>query len=509
MTESPSPSVGGSTADTDGWRKHEVRLAVTNALKLGSSLVLTWTIALITRLYVPRFLGPERFGALNFADAFAATSFVVLDFGVDTYVRKEVSVRANHANDFVGGILALRLVLTLLVFVGMEMVLRVGNTAPEVRRLVYIYGASQFFFVGGATSAGLLQATGKVNELSILSVITKIAWAISLFVAILLHLGLWAFASTVMITDGARALGLAWIARKHLKLNFRVHVLPTVRVLLAALPFFVTTLATTFYQRIGVSLLGFMTSPKEVGWYGAANGFAGMTMLFAPLMSWVMVPLFARSAAASTDELYRMARRAFEYVLALAIPVSLVMILGADLWIRVLFGPAFAPAATAVRILSVAVFLMYVSIIAANALAVLNYTWRMSLTFVAGMVINPFCNVMLIRRISALIGAGGAGVAAATATLLTEIAIVTSLLSLLGRRGCDRRLLLSVTKNVGAAIVTVLLDTLAFRSLGIARLAIDAILYGAIVILTRAIDVRGMIEMVRRRLPKGETASPL
>ena len=511
MTENPSsPQANGSLA-SDDWRRREINLAFVNSLKLGSSLLLTWGIALFTRLYIPRFLGPERFGTLNFADAFTATAFVAMGLGIDTYVRKEISVRPEHASDFIGGVVALRIILLAFVFAGMEIVMRAGHQSRDVRILVYIYGFAQFFTVGGLTSAGLLQATGKVNEMSVLSVVIKVVWAICIFVAIAFRLDLWAFALTVALTESAKSLILFGLARKHLRFTFRIQPRTTWLAIVAALPFFVSGLATTVYDKMGVNLLEFMTTRREVGWYGAASGFASMMLLFAPLMSWVIIPLFARSAAESPDELFRMVRRSMEFLLALATPVAMLMFAGADVWVAVAFGKAFAPAAMSLRVLSIATFLMYVSIVAAYALAVLNYTWRMSLTFVAGMVINPTVNLLLIRQLSTVVGPGGGGLACATATLVTEIAIVISLLSALGPRSFDRRLIVASVKNLSAATLIVVVDFLFLKALGPWRLLVDAILYAALVLISGAFDFKGLLDIVRgaiqqRRLKRAGAA---
>src|SRR5262245_12850233 len=247
MTQSPTSAPPPSRRSTGPhsrrstepeWRRREVRLALGNAFKLGSSLIVTWGIALIARLYVPRFLGPDRFGELTFADAFTATAFVVLHLGLDTYVRKEVSVRPGHASDFIGGIVALRLMLSVLVFGGMELVLRATNRSAEVRHLVYIYGIGQLLMVGNLTSAGLLHATGKVSEMSVLSIVAKVLWALGLVVAIVFRLDLWAFAAAVALSEGLKSLVLFGLARKHLGFEVKIRPRQTAAVILASLPFY-------------------------------------------------------------------------------------------------------------------------------------------------------------------------------------------------------------------------------------------------------------------------------
>src|SRR6185436_348842 len=68
----------------------EVHTAARNAFHLGMSLVATWGVALVVRLWLPRHLGPDRFGLYTFAENFAAMSLGFLSFGIDPYIQKEI-----------------------------------------------------------------------------------------------------------------------------------------------------------------------------------------------------------------------------------------------------------------------------------------------------------------------------------------------------------------------------------------------------------------------------------
>src|SRR5690242_6002227 len=89
--------------------RRDIGTALRNGIKLGSSLLATWSVALVLRLLLSRFLGPELYGTVNFSDNFSSTYFALLGLGVDTYVQRELPVRPQHASDFFGGLYALRL----------------------------------------------------------------------------------------------------------------------------------------------------------------------------------------------------------------------------------------------------------------------------------------------------------------------------------------------------------------------------------------------------------------
>jgi len=149
------------------------------------------------------------------------------------------------------------------------------------------------------------------------------------------------------------------------------------------------------------------------------------------------------------------------------------------------------------RVLAIVTLLTYVSIVAAYALAVLNFTWRMSLTFLGAMLLNPTCNFLLIRHMLTKLGPGGGGAACATASLITEVAILISLLTALGPRTVDRRLMVSATKSIVAAAAIVTIDHILLRPMGPVRLAVDAGVYVVLILASGAFDFRGLLGLAR------------
>jgi O-antigen/teichoic acid export membrane protein len=471
-------------------------LAIRNAAKLIGSLVVVWIIGLTMRLLVPRYLGPELFGQLNFADAFAAMLFVALTLGVDVYIRKEISTRPGHASDIFGGLVAARLLLTLVIFGLLDLVMQLTHRPAAVRQLVYIYGAGQVFASFNAALSALLQAKGSVDGMSLVSIATKVIWAAGLAMGIAFKTGLWLFAFSYVASEGIETFVLFALARRHLGLRFRVDVPATRVVLIFGLPYFMKTIAQTAYQKVDVSLLGFLASDREVGWYAAAATLASIALLLSPLISWVLTPLFARAVARSKEDLYALVRRVLEMILAIAIPAGLAVGIGADLWIGVLFGSAFEPATTALRILSVVFVVTYVGMVSSITLMLLNRGWALTAIALGGMSVNFILNLLLIRTSIAFFGPGGGGIACATAMLGTEIVVTTAMLILVGGRAFDGRTLMVTAKLAIAAGAVVLLDR-ALTALGPARLLLDAAAYLFLVALMRAVAFREIAGLVR------------
>jgi O-antigen/teichoic acid export membrane protein len=203
-----------------------------------------------------------------------------------------------------------------------------------------------------------------------------------------------------------------------------------------------------------------------------------------------------------------MIRRSLELILAVAVPAALMMALGAEVWIAVVFGHAFAPAALALRVLSAVFLVMYVSIVCWCALTMLNRAWTLTAIFALGLVVNPVLNLSLIKPGLLALGGGGGGAACATATLGTEIAVVTPMLVFMGRRTIDARLIRMVTKTLVSAALVIGLDVLLLRpTLGPERLVLDALVYVALVLGSGALNVGEMRVFVKTALNRPKTTS--
>lgn len=482
--------------------RHETLLAVRNALKLGGSLLATWGVALAVRIVLPRQLGPELFGSLTFADAFSTVAFLPLGLGIDTYIRKEVAVRPGHASDFFGGTLALRAALAVLVFGVMAGVLELTGRPPEVRAVVFLYGGAQALGVLNASFAALLHARGRVGGLSVANVASKLLWAGGVVASLAWGGGLWGLGLAFAGSELVKALVLAWLSRSHLELRLRLDLGATWAVLAASLPFFVNTLARTAYSKLDVNILAFVVDDAtEVGWYGAASTLGGLTLLVTPIIGWVIGPLFSRARARSEAEFDGLLRRSMEFVLAVAVPTALVLCLGADLWIRVMFGEAYLPAATSLRLLAPVFVLTYVATLTAIALIQLGRGWALTGISIAGMFLSLGFNLVLAPAGHALLGPNGGGVGCATALLLTEACVTGWLLRTLGGRGFDRRSLVALGKSLAACAVAVVVDRLgAMVGLGVARLLPAGLAYVGVVVATRALPLRDLVQFGREAM---------
>lgn len=479
----------------------DVATTLRNAVKLGGSLLLTLVIGFGTRIALRRYLGPAVIGPVNFADAFTTTAFVFLGLGIDTHLRKIVPVTLEGANAFLGTIFLVRLLLSALVFGAMGMVLTWMGQPDEVRTLVWAYGAAQLVMSFNFTLAALLQSARTVDGLSVLNVISKIMWAAGFVATMVFQWPLVGIPLSVLAAEVVKLVGSYVLAVRHVKLELKLDwasLWPTLR---ASFVFYMNGVALVVVSRFDVNVLKVATVDAEVGLYSAASEIAQITMVMTPMMTGVVMPLFARTQARSKEEFHAIVRRTVELVLVIAAPVSLVLSLGADVWVKLLLGDQYAPAAWALSILSPSLLLTYIAVIIAVALNMNDQGWTVTLTSMMSMFVNPIAVLTFVSLSKTLgWGQGGGGAACALAAVTTETIVVSVMFWRFGRVAFDARLLKVLFKTAAVGTTVFLIDRLLLQSLGPARLLLDGVLYVGLVLGTGAVSIQdtvGFLKQVR------------
>lgn len=483
----------------------DVVTSARNALKLGGSLVLTLGIGFGVRIALRRYLGPAVIGPINFADAFASTAFVFLGLGIDTYLRRIVPVHLEGANEFLGSVFLVRGILSLATFVTMGAVLTVMGQPPEVRLLVWCYGAAQLFLAFNQTMVALLQSARTIDGLSTINVVAKLLWAGGFVATMLFQLPLVGIPLSVAGAELVKLVVCFALARKHVKLRLTWNPQALWPALRGAFPFYVNSAALVVVNRFDVNVLKVRSDDAEIGLYSAAAELAQMTFVLTPMLAGVLMPLLARTLARGTEEYHAMLRRTLELVLTLAFPVSLAIAVGADFWVHLVLGEPYAAAALALSILGPNFLLTYAAVVISIALLLSGGEWTVTLTSLFSVVLNPLLVVVLVG-LARDWGPGGAGAACALASVGTELVVLLVMFTRLGKSAMDRRLALVLVKSTLACLVVMAVDRWLLQPLGPARLLLDAVLYVVLAVGSGAVSVRQTLAFAREL--KAERSAP-
>jgi O-antigen/teichoic acid export membrane protein len=495
----PESQVAGAEA-IPKLHAREIALAVRNGLKLGGSLVLTWSVALIVKFQVPAHLGPVLQGHFAFAENFAGMFFTVVALGVDTYIVKEISVRHEHASDFIGGIFALRLLISVVLIGAMAATLWVTGRGSDIQLAVFVFGLVQIFGYTNATLATVLQATTHVGRLAIANVLAKVAWGVGLLLG--LHYGapIYVLALPMLASEVIRTLFLVPAASIVAKLRYRIDI-PAVRaVIVASLPYYLQYIAGALGSMLAMSALEFIRrDEREVGWFGAAQNIGSLAMLLHPVLAWVVMPMLARVRAHSEEEMMALLRRIIEALLIVVIPGTTLIAAGSDLFVHHAFGDRYAPATIGLSILSLVFLMFYLTIIMASALVNTGHSWSVTIISISAVVLMPIFMVAFVPLGRSVLGTGGECAGAAAAVVANEAFVVGAMLRRFHSSPFDRRNVSVLIKSL-AVTAAVMVNNHFILRFGLLRLVIDMALYACLALLVglvRVQDVKRAIRVLR------------
>jgi O-antigen/teichoic acid export membrane protein len=507
MSDPPAAPDPGSVS-ANRVRTSEIAVALRNGLKMGGSLLITWSVALVVKLHVPARLGPIRQGHFGFAESFATMFFATLGLGIDTHIMKEVAVRPKHASEVVGGVFVLRLLMSAVLFVAMGVVLYVTGRPKEILFAVMVFGAINLIMAMNATLGAVLQAISHVDPAVLANIVTKVIWGVGLLVGLHYNAPLPLLALPGLVGELFRAAIIAPAARSAAALEYRVDV-PAVRLALReSFPYFVNTLALGVLSSLGMSVLEFIrVDEREVGWFGADQNLAYLCMLLSPLLFWVVMPLLSRAHARSEEEGMDVFRRCVEGIVIAIAPVTVLISAGSDILIHLAFGAKYAPAHTGLSILSLVFAMTYMNTMLATNLIITGRGWSVTFVSISAVFITGTLMLVFVPIGRHLVGEGGECAGAASAIIGSEVCVLVAMVSRFRTFPFDVRNIQIFTKSAAIGVGVLILDRW-LHPIGASRLAIDAAVYAALALALRVVrveDVRRVANLLRHRADKDST----
>lgn len=403
-----------------------------NSTVMMTSQVVTWASSFVLMLFLPRYLGSEEYGRLYVAISLTLIAQMVIDFGGQFLVAKEVSRSPSEAAALLSDSTVIHAMLWLCSLLCMACLTLVAGYSREVELLILILGFAKLWEAIERMVGSYFQGREFMQVPSLGAVVERVFVTVTGVAALLL---------------GGKALVIALAMACSTLLNFLVvgragvrfiGVLPAPawsrikRLLQASLPYFLYSIFSVVYYRIDAVMLSLMTPDAVVGWYGAAYRFFDILMFFPSIFSAVLFPVLARLWGKQQDTLEQTTTRSIECVLVVGVPISLLIYMYASPIIGFFFGLAeYGPSVVLLKLFSIGLVLVYVDFVLGTALFAADKQRPWTLTALVAVFLNPALNLVLIPYSQTHFANGGAG--AALATIVTEFFVMSAAVTLLPR----------------------------------------------------------------------------
>lgn len=435
------------------------RTLLRNGITLGLSLIFTSFLGLFVRVMFPSALGPESYGVMRFVESVVECVFILTSFGIDTYIRKS-DLDARQVPDYLWPTLIIRVVLSILAISAIAVTYALRGATLSFQWMLVIYAASQVFYSSNQTLSAVIHNSLDIKYLSYVNVINKALWALLSIYALIYAPSIGLLALIILVTEFAKCAYLMWYLMSYFNFQKNGSLSAALGALKKSSPLYLNQIALLINARLGVSILGFTATPKEVGWYAAANTLSMVLLMFTPLIGWVLLPTGSKAYSKNRDELNRLMRNAFFWIVSIATPLSLILFLEADLWILSLFGPEFKEAIPAFKTLSFLFILTYAATLLSTYLMQTHQDWLLTKISVAMLTVSVILHALLVPSMANVHGEGGAGLGASLALLLTETLTIVTLFYYAGRQLFEKLPFLQFLQLGSIALIVVVLHKL-------------------------------------------------
>lgn len=189
------------------------------------------------------------------------------------------------------------------------------------------------------------------------------------------------------------------------------------RLLSATLPYSVAVAASAMYFRVAILLVGALSSPTQLGYFGASFRTIEVLTVVPALLAGSAFPIFARAAQDDHERLGYALGKVFEISVIVGTWVAISIAISAPLAMSIIGGAKFQAAAPVLAYQGIGLGAMFVSLVWANGLLGLGLFRQIMIINVSALLVNALLVTLLIQGY----GSRGAAIGTALAEILVAI----------------------------------------------------------------------------------------
>ena len=461
------------------------RTVARNAGYLMSAQLITWLLALLLTLVLPRYLGPEGIGQLQLANSLWAIAGVFVGFGMSTYVIKEVARDPQRTGILYTQTLVSHLALYGLAWVVIGLYVWLAGYRPETIAVIVVIGFSSLAGIVGQSAYAALNGLEKMKALSLADIIGKALTVAIAVPLLLLGYGVLTVAAIIVFTASVTMLYQLNALVQVQPIVWRFDLQETLAMMRQSVSYLTTDAALIVYQQVDVIIISLFLNEVTIGWYGAADRLAG-TLYFVPTVFITAVfPLMSRLHEQSPEKLRELIQRSFGLLMVISVPIGLGTFVLADNIAVLIYGPEFVNTGPVLAWMGIVVLLTYQNILLGRFAIAMDRQKLWAAVMVVATAATIPIDLVLIPWTAARFSNGAIG--GALAYVITESGMLLFGLFVLSRGFLGRSTAVQAAKllfagGVMMAAVWPLRSTFVVLPIGV-----GALVYGGLVLLLRAV----------------------
>lgn len=371
----------------------------------------------LTGMYVARILLPDAVGTVAYAQNIAQYFVIFAFLGIPTYGVREIAKVRNDREErskVYSELLVINFISTC-IFSAVYLIVILSVTSFRENLPLYLVTGSAIA-LNALNNSWLYEGMEEFRYISIRNIVFK---AMCFLLLVLLVRGpenyIWYAAITVLGTAGNYVLNMAYAPKF---VRFGIKNLNLKRHMTSIMLLVVVNLAIELYSLVDVTMLGAMSTSKNVAYYSYASRINKIFIQIINAFTVVIVPRIAfYYKEGRKEDFNRLLSKTLETIFVLGIPLVIGIQICASDAITLIYSSAFLPSANVFRILSWVLIISPVGyLLGSRVLLVTDHEKTMVLCVGIGAAVNVIGNAILIPRFVEY--------GAAIASVLSEIVVM-------------------------------------------------------------------------------------
>ncbi len=425
-----------------------------NAGVMMISQIITWGMSILLMVFLPRYLGAEGNGKLALAISLWAIAGVLITFGMDTFLTREIARDPKQAGRLFSNSIFLRTLLFGISLVTMAAYLWLASYPTVTNQVIYAMGIATLFSQYASACRATLNGLERMEYVSISEIVSKGVTTIVGIVLLLMGYQV-AVIAAVSILGSFTNLSIQFLALRRVLVMqlFRFNLQLGNEILKNSFAFMIMGGFLIIYAQVDVVIISWLVPEEQLGWYAAADRLFA-TMLFIPTVYLMAVfPALSRLQAEASSSFKKLTRISFDLLLLIAMPMGLGLLVIANQLVVLIFGPDFANSGPILMAFGVVLILTYQNVLIGMTLIASDRQNPWTRIIIIATLLSIPLDLILIPLCQQLLNNGAIG--GALAFILTESFMLIAGLRLLPAGTLNRRNLSAAARTVLAGMIMV------------------------------------------------------
>ena len=320
--------------NSPGFRKY-----FANTSWLLGERIIRMAASLFVGIYVARYLGPERFGLLSYANSYVGIFTAIAILGLDGIVVRELVKSPDQRNTLLGTSFLLKVIGTLLMWTLILAALFFSNNTPLTNTLIAIIAFGVLFQSFNVIDYNF-QAEVKSKYVVHSQIVQLIVSSITKLVLIIKGSPLIWFAVVYSLDAIILAMGLAYAysrnsgSIKKWKWNAKV----ALALLLDSWPLMFAYMSYLIYAKIDRIMIKEMLDDHNVGIYSAAYVLYEAPLFISLMIAKSVYPIFVQSFQDNKIKFFELYATLSSYMTLLSYLIVLFIVMFHEIIIQITFG---------------------------------------------------------------------------------------------------------------------------------------------------------------------------